>query len=372
MAEGRVRRIGAVGIVLGLLLSLIGVVASVAPASAKADTTGLVCNNQSGDATKDCEGDKEHGTIEAELDGNGDLVFDIVATDGVTEWRQIYLCIPGSPVTQGADCQGNTGAVLPTTAYDVTLPATNTENGKDVTFACVAPGDPIRAVVDASALPAGTDPITWTVHLNTCTGGTDEAFGSTGRTTPPAPASTYDCVAPTGTGTERTLNGTTDDTDVDGATFELTKGGTTTEHAGTAGTGGAWSAKVTDLDPGSYTYTVDFLDSATVQGTGDEAVCAFTVTGPPGTPPGQTPAVQGDTAVLGVTQENTAAAVAPETQVAAAAAAAPATLPRTGLANDLLAPLGAALVLVGVAFLLLGRREQLALVDRPHGEHYRR
>jgi hypothetical protein len=456
MAEGRKRRIGAVGIVLGLLLSGLGLVAAVAPATALADTTGLVCNNQKDRADQDCEGANNHGTISTSFDGSGNLLFDIDANPGFGGWKQIYICIPGTDKTNSADCQGNTASVLnPQTSYDVTTPSTNTEGTKDVSFAC---STSINATVLKSALPA-SGPVKWTVHVNTCGGGTDEAFGTSTPTPPPGPNPQYLCQPATGvsqtgatlngstddadvtraiftftqgssatfedtssaagafsaaatgltantvykykveffeganttavgtatdcafqtsqkpptyaceaatnvTSTSATLNGSTDDDEVDAATFVLSPAEGTVAAGTETGNSNKWSAAASSLKPGTdYTYTVQFKDGTDVAGT--SASCAFT-TGP---------------AVLGVTQEQPAApapataAVAPAAaaapQTAAAAAAAPATLPRTGLANDLLAPLGAALVLVGVAFVLLGRREQLALLERPAGQHYR-
>ena len=367
MTVGRKARLGAVGIVAGLLLSLVGFVTAVAPASALADTTGLVCNNQQADAN-DCEGSQKHGTVTAVWDDAAEtLTFDLAATDGVTEWKQLYICIPGTSKSNGADCQGNTASVLsPADSYDVTAPAANTENDKDVEFEC---STEVTAVVDLTSLAALPDPLTWTLHVNTCTGGTDEAFGSTPRpVTPTSP--TYACTAPTGVGTtEATLQGTTTDAGVTGATFALTPPDGSIAAAAEDGTTNNWSAKATGLKSGtSYTYTVTFSDADGTAGTGTGAVCAFTTT-----------------AVLSSGQENPVTpavapaaetTAAPAVQVAdvvlAAPAVAPAELPRTGVATDLLIPLGLALVLFGLAAVILGRRDlPVAVLGRPEGHHYR-
>lgn len=131
------------------------------------------------------------------------------------------------------------------------------------------------------------------------------AFEIAGGSTPAPIPSSYACVAPTVDGSAATLRGTTDDVDVSSATFELTTGDTTTSHAGAAGTGGAWSATVTDLPAGDYTYEIVFADGdATTSVAGDDA-CGFSIAEAapdPATPPKSyacvAPTVDGDAATL--------------------------------------------------------------------------
>lgn len=460
------RRAGALATVFGLVLTVVGVVSTSTPAAALEDTTGLVCNNQKDRPDQDCEGANAHGTIATSFDADGNLLFDIDATDGFGGWKQLYICIPGTERTNSADCQGNTASVLHPQppgggAYDVTTPASNTENDKDVTFACATS---INAKVYASSLPASTS-FAWTVHVNTCGGGTDEAFGVATRTPPPGDDFTYACLPATDvTQTTATLRGSTDDEDVDAAVFSFTlpagetrtftdddatdgfsvdvtgltantvyeytveffvgdatepsgtgagcrfttnstpdtyacaaptdvtattavlrgstsngevdtatfrltpDGGATTELAGTEqGDSNAWSAAATGLTPATrYTYTVAFLDGTDLAGTGSGEVCAFTT----------------GAQVAGIVETRPAveavAAVAPvESAAAPAVAVAGAELPRTGVATDVLLPLGLALVLVGLAGVALGERRSVQLVliggvlRRPDGRHYR-
>lgn len=481
------RGMSAVTVVIGIVLGLFGLAVPAAPAGALTETTGLVCNNQKNRADQDCEGANAHGRVTATFD-NGNLVFDIDATGNFGGWRQIYLCIPGTPKTKSADCQGNSASVLdprptsnlPNGAYDVTQPTANTENAKDVAFSCAKS---IDATVFAAALPQGSDPFNWTVHVNTCDGGTDEAFGSAQRTTTPpdgptyncvaaspvgqttatlrgsttdesvtsatfsftsptgAPAGgtdadsnggfsfdatqlqpntsytyavdfknanatvrgsapdctfvtaavpdTYECLAPTGvTATSATLQGRTSDGEIDTASFKLTpQGGSPTASSGVeAGNSNNWSASASGLTPDtSYTYTVDFFDNTTVEGTGSGSACSFRTSAAAGGntgisdtigafPQPSTHTVAPDTTpapvVAGVVlARETPAAVAPtaDTKPAIANVA----LARTGFTSDTLLPLGVALVLLGLLGIALGGRRPLVIFARPPGDHFR-
>lgn len=283
----RVRRAGAMSLVVGLILGLAGIVLTAAPAAAVDDTAGLVCNNQKGRSDQDCEGDKAHGTIKATIDATGNLVFAIEATGSFvgTGWRQIYICIPGTQKTQSADCQGNTASVLdprpqPGGAYDVTVPADNSEQAKDVTFAC---SDTIAATVDADALPEG-DVFTWTVHVNTCGGGTDEAFGSVTRTPPPG-AVTYSCAAATDiTQTSATLRGSTNDADVTRAVFRFTAPADESRSFPDDVPADGFSAGVADLSANTaYTYDVEFFVGEAAEAVGRASGCSFTTNATPDT-----------------------------------------------------------------------------------------
>lgn len=461
MTERTVRRTGASLLVLGLFLSLFGLALPAAPAGALTDTTGLVCNNQKARADQDCEGANKHGTIAATLDPvTGDLTFDIAATGSFvgTGWRQIYICIPGTQKSQSADCQGNTASVLdprpkPGGAYDVSVPATNTENAKDVAFAC---SDTIKATVDADDLPDGN--FGWTVHVNTCGGGTDEAFGSVTRPNQ-EDSFAYSCLAPLDvTQTTATLRGSTDDSDVDRAAFTFTAPASETRTFTDTDAASGFAAAVTGLSPNTaYTYTVDFFEGDSVRANGQAKGCTFTTNPTPdtyacaapeevtaesatllgSTSNGQvdtgaftlTPATGTATTVAGAERGDTnvwagaakgllpdtrytytvafkdgddavgtgsgevcafttkaaavlstgtqqpapdpAPAAAPVMAVAAAAAVAPAELPRTGVATGLLLPFGIALVLLGLAALVLGgRQEPVIVLGRPRGRHY--
>lgn len=280
------RRAGAVAMTLGLLLSVLGVVTAAAPAAALQDTSGLVCNNQKDRADQDCEGANAHGTIATSFDADGNLLFDIDATGDFGGWKQLYICIPGTAKTNRADCQGNTASVLHPQpagggAYDVTVPATNTENDKDVTFACATS---INAKVYASALPASAS-FAWTVHVNTCGGGTDEAFGVATRTPPQGEDFTYECLPATGVGqTAATLRGSTDDEDVDAAVFSFTlPAGETRTFTDDDATDG-FSVDVTGLTANTvYEYEVDFYAGDAVEPAGTGAGCRFTTNSTPDT-----------------------------------------------------------------------------------------
>ena len=476
MAERPIRRVGVVTALLGLLLTLVAVVATAAPASA-ADNEGLVCNNQQNRPEKDCEGDKNHGTITSSFDADGNLVFELTAATGFPGWRQIYICVgTGDTPTNRADCQGNTPTVLhPNDAggdeYDVTdvdPDSAITEDSKDVSFAECATG--ITAVVDADALPPGG--FNWIVHVNSCEGTTDEAFG-TARPDGPEEGFTYACAAPTDVTSEAaTLRGTTTDPDVTAAEFRFTSPADETgSFAGVEGPDGEWSAAATGLQPetayeyevtfsaggeavataedcafattrapdtytcaaptdvtasratlrgattdesidaatftlqsangstviaGSetgdsnewtaeatglaadteYTYTVDFTDDRDSHGVGSGDVCRFRTRAASVT---TVSVPEDDTQVAGVVFTAPAPEALP-TAAAAPAAAAPAStapvvatvpLARTGTSTDILLPVGLGLVLFGAGMALLGRRQELAILRRPHGLHYR-
>ena len=464
---GHVRRTGTFTALLGLLLATIGLIASAAPVAA-AETEGQICNNQQNRPEKDCVGDKAHGTITSAI-VDGDLVFDLEANDGFPGWRQLYVCVgTGDTPTNGADCQGSTPTVVSPDDYAVTVddPAGTevTEHDKDVTFSECATS--ITAVVDASAVPEGE--FNWIIHVNSCEGTTDEAFGTAGSST----AETYACAAPTGvTADAATLRGATSDEAVEAVEFQLTSPTTGTAIAGTEGDEGSWSAAVSGLEANTaytydvrflvgeepvgsaedcefattkgpdtyacaaptnvtatsatlrgstsdesvdaaaftrsgsstalagtetgnsnnwtaeatgltpdteYSYTVDFKDGSTVQGTGSGPACSFKTLASTSVVVTETitPTVQ-ETEVRGVVLEAPApdvAVAAAAAEVAPAAAVAPAVLAaplaRTGVATDVLLPVGFGLVLFGVVFSLLGRRQELVLIRRPAGEHY--
>lgn len=270
VGSSAVRRTGALVVLLGLLLVGFASFAGTAGATTPTDNDNKVCNNQKGDPSRDCVGDSYHGDVSATFDASGNLVFDITATNGFTGWNDLFICIPGTPRTTSADCQGNTASVLSPAHYDVTTPSTNSEGAKDVTFAC---STHVTAVVDASVLPSGTFP--WTLHLAPCQGGTDEAFGSA---TPPTDTEgpTYECLAPTGvTATGATLHAKTSDADVDRAVFTVQNGPSVTDGTGTADADQniLFDGAVTGLTANTvYTYKVDFF-------TGDSSEPAATATG---------------------------------------------------------------------------------------------
>lgn len=284
--RARMRRAGAWATVFGLVLTVVGVVTTSTPAAALEDTTGLVCNNQKDRPDQDCEGANAHGTIATSFDADGNLLFDIDAAGDFGGWKQLYLCIPGTAKTNRADCQGNTASVLHPQPpgggdYDVTAPATNTENDKDVTFACATS---INAKVYASALPTSPS-FAWTVHVNTCGGGTDEAFGVATRTPPQGEDFRYECLPATEvTQTTATLRGSTDDEDVDAAVFSFTlPGGETRTFTDDDATDG-FSVDVTGLTANTvYEYAVEFFAGDAVEPAGTGAGCRFTTNATPDT-----------------------------------------------------------------------------------------
>ena len=485
------RRVGAMAALVGLVLTMVAIIVSAGPATAAANP-GLVCNNQQNRPEKDCVGDKNHGTIAASFDTAGNLVFDLDAASGFSGWRQIYICVgTGDTPTNRADCQGNTPTVLRPDAaggdqYDVTdvePDSTITEHAKDVTFGECATG--ITAVVDAGALPPGG--FNWIVHVNSCEGTTDEAFGTAqtpddddegftyacaaptgvtadgatlrGTTSDPAVTSaefsftspaeetrsfsgvedpdddglwsvtvaglapetayeyevaffaggeevgsaddcsfatprgpdSYACAAPTDvTASSATLRGSTTDELVDAATFALNSTNGSVEVAGAeVGDSNDWKAEATGLAAETeYTYTVAFADDGTDHGTGSGAACRFktlaaasTLAPGPGPGPGPDATVTAspqadDSRVAGIvltaeTPNVAAVATVAAAPVSAAPAVAATPLARTGVSIDLLLPVGLGLVLFGAGTVLLGRRQELAIVRRPPGQHYR-
>ena len=355
---GTARRAGGlVLIMLGVLFTVVGMTA--APVAADEHNVEPICNNQQGD-DQDCEGDQLHGEVTWSI-VDGDLVFDLTATDGSTEWWQIYICIPGTVRSNGADCQGNTDSVLSPEGYDVTGAEGVQENDKDVEFDCDAQFGAVVPSETLDALDVDPEDFAWTIHVNTCSEGTDEAFGRVSPTPPPPPVRSYTCEAPGLDGNDATLKGSTDDPDVTGATFALTKsGGSARSVAATKGADGAFTGAANDLENGDYTYTITFTGAELSKTSG---VCSFTVNVQSS---GQNPIVDNtptEQAVVAGVQVTREAAPA-----VAATAAAPAVqsvgLAATGLSPALLT-LGLALVGLG-AMLVIGAQRTV----RPAGRHY--
>ncbi|HEX7168293.1 MAG TPA: hypothetical protein VF230_15040, partial [Acidimicrobiales bacterium] len=169
--------------------------------------------------------------------------------DGDVDGAAFRLTGPDG-VTTDHDGSGSDGAwtanVGDLAAGDYTYDVVFLDGGDDV--ASAGPGSACRFTVDAAPAAAA-----------------------------PAPRPTYTCAAPTVSGSTATLRGSTTDSAVDGATFHLTSGGVTTSHAATAADG-SWSAVVSDLAPGSYTYTVELTDGGdTVATAGPGGACRFGV-----------------------------------------------------------------------------------------------
>ena len=337
---GRLRSIiGALLLVSGIAIAAVGFIAS--PAAA-ADNEVQICNNQSGDTTKDCVGDKDHGTASWVYDGD-DLVFTITGNQGFGGWRQIYICIPGTDKTQSADCQGNTASVLSPADGDYTVAGVTNPvvADRDVSFDC---DTNFTARVAGAVLANAGSPVSWTIHVNTCDGGTDEAFGSSAPSGPTTNAATYACDTPDVTATSATLKGSTTDSAVDGAEFTLTG---QLPVAGTKGTGNAYSAEVSGLTKNTlYKYTITFKAGTDVVKTTTE--CEFATL--------DVAAVEAsahnptsEAVVLGVAVTRpTAAAVAP-----AAAAAAPVAIAATGPSDVSMSLLVTGVLLVGLGTLLV-------------------
>jgi hypothetical protein len=356
---GTARRAGGVVLImLGVLFTVVGMTA--APVAADEHNVAPICNNQQGD-DQDCKDDQLHGEVTWSI-VDGDLVFDLTATDGSTEWRQIYICIPGTARSNGADCQGNTGSVLSPDGYEVTGAEGVKENDKDVEFDCDAQFGAVVPSETLDALDIDPDDFAWTIHVNTCSGGTDEAFGEVSVTPPPPPVRSYTCAAPDLDGNDATLKGSTDDPDVTGASFALTKsGGSAQPVAATEGAAGVFTGAANDLDNGDYTYTITFTGTELTE-TSD--VCAFTVNvqSSSQTPiVDDTPTEQAVVAGVQVSREEAPAVIA---ATAPAPAVQGVTLAATGLSPALLA-LGLALVGMG-AILVIGAQRTV----RPAGLHY--
>ena len=197
---GILRRIGALALTLGMALSIVALWTG-GPASAAAGAVS-VCNNQKNDPSVDCVGDNLHGTVTASYDADGNLQFALDAADGFAGWTEIYICMPSSGPTKSADCQGSTAGVLSPANGDFSVAGVSDPSvgDKSISFSC---DDAFTATVPKTVLAAFSTPVSWTVHVNSCAGSTDEAFGSSS----PSPAGDQGTPAP-GQGTPASGQGT--------------------------------------------------------------------------------------------------------------------------------------------------------------------
>ena len=244
-----------------------------------------------------------------------------------------------APVSLTAENTDGSGVTITDGVATFTL-----ANGQSETFT----GLPEKTSCDVTETINGTH--SWTTTINGTASSTrvaDDIAATEGVTTVAFQNSrvySYACAAATDvTPTEAAMNGSTDDPSVTAADFALSG---RDPVAGTAGSGGKYSAKATGLAAGTnYTYTVVFKNGSNVVGT--SATCSFTT---------------GQTAVVaGVVLTNPA----PAAPAAAAPAVAGATLAATGSSSRTIdvVTIGLALTLLGLV-LVAGSRTL-----RPVGQH---
>lgn len=228
MTPTTLRRTGALTALAGLVLTLAAFTTG-APAGA-APVSSPICNNQKPDQAN-CVGDDLHGTLTAELQADGSLLFTVAGEPGFGGWSGVKICIPGEPMTTSADCTGadKGDTLVPPSQYTVdgATGVSSDAGGAGYTFDCDAS---FSMLVDDDALDGDATP-SYTVHLSPCAGGTDEAFGTAEAfvvTTTTEPTTTT--ADATTTTSEATTTTTTE------ATTTTTTGATTTSIAGTEAT----------------------------------------------------------------------------------------------------------------------------------------
>ena len=224
------RRTGALTALVGLVLTLAAFTTGT-PAAAEA-VDSPICNNQKPDQAN-CVGGDRHGTLRAELQADGSLLFTVAGDPGFGGWSGVKICIPGEPMTTSADCTGadKDDTLVPPSQYAVngTSGLAADAGGAGYTFDCDAS---FSMLVDEEALDGDATP-SYTVHLSPCAGGTDEAFGTAEAfvveptTTTTTEATTTTDQATTTTNTEATTTTTA------AATTTSTTAGTTPTTAGT-------------------------------------------------------------------------------------------------------------------------------------------
>ncbi len=343
-----IRRIGALSLVLGLVLSFTAIAVG-APAGAAASSN--ICNNQQ-PGRANCQGAEFHGTLTAEVQANGDLEFTIVGNSGFIGWNEIKICIPQVGPTQGADCTGSDPEIVSPTQYELSGVSGAQEFAKNVTFDC---DTNFSALVDKSAFPAGTRP-TYTVHLSPCNGGTDEAFGTAdtfmATTTTSTSTSTTSTTAPTTTSsTSTSTTSTSTSTTTAPTTTSTTSAPTTTTTTAPTTTTLAPTTTSTSTTsttaPTTTTSTSGVLPATIDRSTTTSAPSGSITTPTPGGGAGTTGA-----AVLGAVLSREAASPA-GSQVGSA------TLPRTGFASPILLAVGVGLMLLGYLAVTIGGRRAL-------------
>ena len=235
MTPTTLRRTGALTALAGLVLSLAAFTTS-APAGA-APVASPICNNQKPDQTN-CAGGDLHGTLTAEVQSDGSLLFTVAAEPGFGGWSDVKICIPGEPMTTAADCTGSDkgDTLVPPTQYTVggATGVSADGGGAGYTFAC---DTSFSLLVDEDALDGDATP-SYTVHLSPCAGGTDEAFGTAEAfvdvtTTTEATTTTEDATTTT-EATTTTTEATTTTTEATTTTTTLTRSDTPTGGTSTA------------------------------------------------------------------------------------------------------------------------------------------
>ncbi len=338
-ATPTIRRIGALSLVLGLLLSYTAI--SVGAPAGAAPTATPVCNNQS-PAGPNCVGTENHGTVTAEIQSDGNLTFTFAGNANITGWNDIKICIPQVAKTNSADCRPQDPEILLSSQYSL-VDVTNPQPGsKNIAFDC---DKNFSAIVDKSAFPSGTTP-SYTVHLSVCNGGTDEAFGTADAFV--APTTTSSSTSSSSTSSSSTSSTSTSSTSTTSTSTTTTTAPTTTTTttAPTTTTAAGGGTPTTAGGGGGGTPT-------TAGGTGGNATGA-TVAG------------------VVLSRETGAAAptAAPSIQVS------PVAIARTGFASPVLLALGVALMLLGYFAVTIGGRRELvpalavpASTTPPRAEH---
>ena len=339
---GTGRRVsGVVLIMLGVLFSVVGVFAApVAADDVNQECNGAFQGNPEGSLA--VVGSPAAGTIGENIDS-----VSVTASWDEADWSgdtldKILNCVTVNDVLVDAK-----SSIEKPTANDGGQPFTIDVSDLDV-------DDEVCARVRLSGTPTAQNPSTqksnvlcWTV-----------VEGTTETPTP-----TYTCVAPSVSGDDATLKGSTTDTTVTDATFNLVKDGGTPAIIEGSETDGSAVGAANDLAPGSYTYSVTFIGDAGAVTTVTADACAFTVAAAVIPVVTETPVVtKTETVVAGVQVSREAA---PAVLAATAAPAAQgAVLAATGLSPALLA-VGLGFVGLGTVLVVGARR-----TVRPAGNHY--
>jgi hypothetical protein len=260
-----------------------------------------------------------------------------VATPPPPDDAFVYQCAAPTEIT-------TTGAVLHATTDDPSVTAASfdidgqtlpgVDDGGGAWSAAVTGLDPNTAYTYSVTFTLDHGEVVSQLTVEDCALGTDPVVHS------------YSCSAATGvTDSAATLNGETDDPNVDGATAVLND----TDVPLADGGNGLWSGDVTGLDPvTSYTYDVSFTDGGEELGTAEG--CAFS-TGEAPTTTSSTTATTTGSSVLGssTTQTTRGATQVLGTQTSR-------QLPRTGSTSGSLLVLSLLVMIPGVGLVLAAKR----------------
>ena len=337
---GTARRVsGVVLIMFGVLFAVVGGVA--APVAAdEHDEVNRECNGA-------FQGTPEGSLAIASTPAAGDIDDDVASISVTATWDEGDWS--GETLDKILNCVTVNG-VLVDDLSSIDKPTDNDESeGFTIDVADLEVGDEVCARVRLSGTPTAQNPSTQKSNV-LCWTLVDQ---------PATPVRSYTCAAPTlQNGNDATLKGSTDDPNVTGASFALTKTGGSAQAIAATGSNGAFTGAANDLPNGDYTYTITFTgpDLSKTSGT-----CAFTVNVQSSVVTVDDPKQEAVVAGVQVSRESTPAVIA---ATAAAPAVQGVALAATGLSPALL---GLGLGLVGLgSVLVIGARRTV----RPAGQHY--